>query len=200
MSDTAQDLIATATPSDSELAALRARLADSAEREGLLEVAYRSMDSPVGALLLAATARGLARVAFECEGHDRVMDTLSTTLSPRLLHAPGRLDEAASELDEYFSGQRTRFDLPLDHVLSSGFRQRVHRHLSTIRYGHTQSYAQVAALVGRPRAVRAVGSACATNPLPVVVPCHRVLRSDGRLGGYAGGLDAKVTLLELEKT
>lgn len=196
--DHADDLIAP-TPTPEELTALRARLANLADHEGVLDVAYRTVDSPVGSLLLAATDRGLVRVAYQREDHDRVMDTLAKRLSPRLLYAPARLDGAARQLEEYFTGARSCFDLPLDYALSGGFRASVHRHLRTIRYGRTQSYAQVAALVGRPKAVRAVGTACATNPLPVVVPCHRVLRSDGSLGGYAGGLAAKVLLLELEK-
>jgi methylated-DNA-[protein]-cysteine S-methyltransferase len=199
MTDHAQDLIAKITPTPDELAALRARLAILAARDGILDVSYRIMDSPVGTLLLAATPRGVVRIAFECEDHDQVMDTLSQKLSPRMLHAPARLDEAARELAQYFAGDRTRFDLPLDFSLSAGFRHDVHRHLGTIRYGHTQSYSQVARLLGRPNAVRAVGTACATNPLPVVVPCHRVVRSDGSLGGYAGGLAAKGRLLDLEK-
>jgi methylated-DNA-[protein]-cysteine S-methyltransferase len=127
-----------------------------------------------------------------------VLATLATKLSPRILRAPDRLDEAMRQFDEYFAGRRTVFDLPLNYALSSGFRQVVQRHLSEIPYGHTQSYRDVARIVGNPGAVRAVGTACATNPLPIVVPCHRVLRADGTLGGYAGGLDAKATLLSLE--
>jgi methylated-DNA-[protein]-cysteine S-methyltransferase len=121
-------------------------------------------------------------------------------VSARILRSPRRLDAAATELDEYFSGRRRSFDLPLDLSLSSGFRRLVQHHLPEIAYGRTESYKQVAELVGNPKAVRAVGTACATNPLPVVVPCHRVLRSDGALGGYIGGLDAKRTLLELESS
>jgi methylated-DNA-[protein]-cysteine S-methyltransferase len=123
---------------------------------------------------------------------------LANRVSPRVLRAPKRLDDAATEIEEYFTGRRTGFDLPLDYALSSGFRQLVQRHLPHIAYGHTQTYKDVAAIVGNPKAVRAVGSACATNPLPVVVPCHRVLRTDGTLGGYIGGLAAKTALLTLE--
>jgi methylated-DNA-[protein]-cysteine S-methyltransferase len=180
------------------LARLRRRLGQAAEAEGLLDVAYTTIDSPVGALLLAATPRGLVRVAYDVEDHDRVLAVLSQRLSPRVLRAPGRLDAAARELDEYFSGRRRVFDLPLDLSLSSGFRRLVQRHLPEIGYGQTRTYGQVAALVGNPRAVRAVGTACATNPLPVVVPCHRVLRADGTPGGYVGGPGAKRTLLSLE--
>ena len=182
-----------------ELAALHSRLEAAAAQHGILDVAYTTIDTAVGPLLLAATERGLVRVAFEREGHDQVLQTLAARISPRILRAPRRLAAAAREIDEYFAGQRTGFDLPLDYSLSSGFRQLVQRHLSEIAYGQTESYKEVAQIVGNPKAVRAVGTACATNPLPVVVPCHRVLRTDGTLGGYVGGLDAKTTLLTLEK-
>ena len=165
----------------------------------LLDVAYTTLDTPVGTLLLAATDRGLVRVAYDREDHDAVLEALSKRLSPRILRAPRRLNEASHQVEDYFAGRRTRFELPLDLALSSGFRQQVQRYLPSIAYGHTQSYAEVAKIVGNPTAVRAVGSACATNPLPVVVPCHRVLRTDGTLGGYIGGLEAKAALLELER-
>ena len=180
------------------LSRLRDRLGLAAESEGLLDVAYTTVDSPVGTLLLAATPYGLVRVAYDVEGHDRVLDTLSHRISPRVLRAPRRLDAAARELDEYFGGRRRVFDLPLDLSLSAGFRQLVQRHLPEIGYGQTRTYGQVAELVGNPRAVRAVGTACATNPLPVVVPCHRVLPANGTPGRYVGGPEAKVTLLSLE--
>jgi methylated-DNA-[protein]-cysteine S-methyltransferase len=182
-----------------ELAALHSRLEAAAAQHGILDVAYTTIDTAVGPLLLAATERGLIRVAFEREGHDQVLQTLAARISPRILRAPRRLAAAAREIDEYFAGQRTGFDLPLDYSLSSGFRQLVQRHLSEIAYGQTESYKEVAQIVGNPKAVRAVGTACATNPLPVVVPCHRVLRTDGTLGGYVGGLDAKTALLTLEQ-
>ena len=180
------------------LSRLRHQLGLAAEAEGLLDVAFTTVDSPVGPLLLAATPKGLVRVAYDIEDHDRVLETLSQRLSPRVLRAPRRLDAAARELDEYFSSQRRVFDLPLDLSLSTGFRQLVQRHLPEIGYGQTRTYWQVAELVGNPKAVRAVGSACATNPLPVVVPCHRVLRADGTPGGYVGGTGAKKALLSLE--
>ena len=161
-------------------------------------MAYRTIDSPVGPLLLAATAEGLIRVAYASEDHDAVLQSLAMRISPRILHAPGRLDAAARELGEYFAGHRRRFGLPLDLRLAAGFRRTVLSHLPEIGYGHTATYAAVAQLAGRPRAVRAVGTACATNPLPVVVPCHRVVRSDGSVGGYLGGPAAKRTLLALE--
>ncbi|WP_370345451.1 methylated-DNA--[protein]-cysteine S-methyltransferase [Catenulispora sp. MAP5-51] len=180
------------------MARLHRRLAAAAEAERLMDVAYTVVDSPVGRLLLAATDKGLIRVAYATEDHDKVLQALADKVSPRILHAPGRLDEAAREVDEYFGHRRRVFDLPLDLSLSKGFRQLVQRHLPEIGYGQTRSYREVAELVGNPKAVRAVGTACATNPLPIVVPCHRVLRTDGTLGGYIGGLEAKTTLLELE--
>ncbi|MDE9365494.1 methylated-DNA--[protein]-cysteine S-methyltransferase [Luteipulveratus sp. YIM 133132] len=183
---------------EATLARLHARLERDADTAGILDVAYRTVDSPVGPLLLAATPEGLVRVAYEREGFDDVVRALADRISPRVLRAPQRLDAAARQLEEYFAGTRHTFDLPLDHRLSSGFRQTVQAALPSIEYGHTLSYGQVAALVGNPKAVRAVGTACATNPLPVVVPCHRVLRSDGSLGGYVGGADAKSALLTLE--
>lgn len=181
-----------------ELGRLHERLALSAHAEGVLDVAYRILDTPVGLLLLAATELGLVRVAYAIEDHEAVLQTLADRISPRILHAPARLDETARELDEYFAGRRHAFDLPLDWQLSKGFRSTVLHALPGIEYGRTASYATVAQLAGNPKAVRAVGSACATNPLPVVVPCHRVVRSDGAMGGYLGGTDAKRTLLDLE--
>lgn len=177
---------------------LHARLAQEAEAQELVDIAYTTVDSPVGALLLAATPRGLVRVAYAREDHDRVLESLGEKLSPRILRAPKRLDDAARELEEYFAKRRRIFDLPLDLSLSRGFRQLVQTHLPEIAYGQTRSYREVAELVGNPKAIRAVGTACATNPLPVVVPCHRVLRTDGTLGGYIGGLEAKTALLNLE--
>ena len=188
-----------ASPADpGTLSRLRHRLGLAAEAEGLLDVAYTTIDSPLGTLLLAATQKGLVRVAYDVEDHDRVLGTLAQRISPRVLRAPQRLDAAARELDEYFSRQRRVFDLPLDMSLSKGFRQLVQRHLPEIGYGQTRTYRQVAELVGSPQAVRAVGTACATNPLPVIVPCHRVLRADGTPGGYVGGPGAKEALLSLE--
>lgn len=181
-----------------DLGALHARLATAAQAQGLLDIAYRVVDSPVGALLIAATELGLVRVAYASEGHDAVLQNLADRISPRILLAPGRLDTAARQLDEYFAAKRQDFSMPLDWRLSAGFRNTVLRHLPEIGYGHTASYAAVAKLAGNPNAVRAVGSACATNPLPVVVPCHRVVRSDGAMGGYLGGVEAKRILLTLE--
>jgi methylated-DNA-[protein]-cysteine S-methyltransferase len=180
------------------LSELRRRLAAAADSAGILDVAYTTTSTPVGLLLLAATEQGLVRVAFAREDHDLVLQALSTTISPRVLHAPARLDQVVRQLGEYFEGHRQSFDVAVDWRLSSGFRSTVLHQLPQISYGATATYAAMAQLVGSPRAVRAVGSACATNPLPVVVPCHRVVRSDGGLGGYIGGLDAKRALLTLE--
>lgn len=177
---------------------LHDRLVRDAETAGLLDVAYRTIDTPVGILLLAATPRGLVRVAYDREDHEKVLEQLVRDISPRILHAPARLDPAARQIDEYFAGLRHAFDLPLDFSLAHGFRRTVLSHLPEIGYGQTASYATVARAAGSPRAVRAVGSACATNPIPVVVPCHRVVRSDGSIGQYVGGVDVKRVLLSLE--
>ena len=177
---------------------LRERLVADAERDGILDIAYRTVDTPVGSLLLAATTAGLVRVVYANAGHDEALASLAEKVSPRILHAPARLDAAARQLDEYFAGRRRGFDLPLDLRLASGFRRTVLARLADIDYGRTKSYAQVAAAAGSPRAVRAVGTACAANPVPVVLPCHRVVRSDGSSGGYVGGPAAKQTLLTLE--
>lgn len=180
------------------LTRLHARLEADAASADLLEIAYRTVDTPVGALLLAATQEGLVRLAFEREDFDTVLEALAARVSSRVLESPTRLDAAARQVEEYFSGMRRTFDVPLDWRLTKGFRRTVLEHLAGIGYGATESYTQVAAATGSPRAVRAVGTACATNPLPIVVPCHRVLRSDGSLGGYLGGLDAKRVLLGME--
>lgn len=194
----AQDL-RHAPVSEADVARLQAALAERADAEGLLEIAYCTVSTPVGALLLAATSRGLVRVAFDTEGFDEVLGVLARRVSPRILYAPGRLERAATELNEYFLGSRHTFTVPLDFALSSGFRQQVQQFLPQISYGVTRTYQQVAREIGHPRAVRAVGSACATNPLPVVIPCHRVVRTDGGLGGYLGGLDVKRALLAAEQ-
>jgi methylated-DNA-[protein]-cysteine S-methyltransferase len=184
---------------ESDLERLLGRLVTTADERDEVDVGYRTVDGPVGPLLLAATPVGLVRVAFASEGEDAVLQELADRISPRVLPLPRRLDETARELDEYFGGRRRRFDVALDWQLSSGFRRDVLSHLAVdVDYGHTTSYAGLATLSGSPRAVRAVGTACATNPIPVVVPCHRVVRSDGSMGRYRGGEEAKHALLELE--
>jgi methylated-DNA-[protein]-cysteine S-methyltransferase len=177
---------------------LHQRLVDAAHDAGLLDVAYRTIDTPVGTLLLAATAKGLVRVAYAREDHDLVLERLARDVSPRILRAPARLDGVAREIEEYFARRRSTFDVPLDLQLSHGFRRTVLSHLPEIGYGKTASYAAIAKAAGHPKAVRAVGGACANNPLPVVVPCHRVVRSDGTIGQYVGGVEAKHLLLALE--
>ncbi|NHN54697.1 methylated-DNA--[protein]-cysteine S-methyltransferase [Calidifontibacter sp. DB0510] len=183
---------------DTRLDDLRERLADSAYAGGDLDLAYRTVDSPVGELLLAATETGVVRVAFAREDFDAVLARLADAVGSRILLSRKRFDHAQRELEEYFAGSRSTFDLPLDRRLSHGFRGEVQRQLSSIGYGTTSSYGRLAQQLGHPRAARAVGSACATNPLPILVPCHRVLRSDGSIGEYAGGQAAKRVLLELE--
>ena len=190
----------TSTADATTLERLRDRLVDSAADEGLVDIAYRTFDSPIGTLLLAATDEGLIRVAFTNEGHDAVLEALARDVSPRVLRAPARLDPAARELDEYFGRRRRAFDVPLDLRLSHGFRRDVLAALRRIDYGSTASYAEVAAATGHPRAMRAVGSACRTNPLPIIVPCHRVIRSDGSEGNYAGGVAVKHALLTMESS
>lgn len=179
---------------------LHERLVMAAQAEGILDIAYRTLDTPVGTLLLAATELGLVRVAYSNEDHDAVLQTLAERISPRILHDPTRLDGTSRELEQYFAGQRRAFDVTLDWRLSTGFRRTVLHHLPEIAYGRTATYKAVALLSGNPKASRAVGTACATNPLPVVVPCHRVVRSDGGMGGYLGGVEAKRILLTLEAT
>lgn len=162
------------------------------------DVAYRSLDTPLGALLLAATDQGLVRVAHAGEDHDVVLERLGEAVGGRVLRCPRRLDAAAGQVEEYFARRRRAFDLALDLRLARGFRRVVLGHLLDIAYGVTASYADVAAAAGSPRAVRAVGTACATNPLPIVVPCHRVVRNDGTAGHYLAGAEAKTALLALE--
>lgn len=185
-------------PGADRVDALHARLVTGAGDADLLDVAYRTLETPVGPLLLAATSSGLARVAYQSEGFDQVLARLAERISPRILEAPARLDAAARQLEEYFAGRLRSFDLPLDLALAKGFRRQVLGYLPAIRFGQTASYREVAAAVEHPRAVRAVGTACATNPLPLIIPCHRVVRSDGLIGAYLGGTAVKERLLEME--
>lgn len=193
----ADDRFLTDTEVDVEglLGTLRAR----ADNAGLIDVAFRTLATRIGTLLLAATPEGLVRVAFEIEGEDAVLQSLAERVSPRILRAPGRLDEAAHQIEQYLDGRRHDFELPLDRALSSGYRRTVQDLLPAIAYGSTASYGDLAARTGKPGAARAVGTACATNPLPLVIPCHRVVRSDGSTGQYAGGPQIKVDLLAMER-
>ena len=181
-----------------DFAGLRARLARSAAAKGLLDVAYRTMDSPAGRLLLAATPAGVVRIAFELENHDAVLEELAGAVSPRILRSPRGVDDVARQLDEYFAGRRRVFELAVDLQLAKGFRRAVLEHLCNIPFGATESYTAVAAAAGNPKAVRAAGTACATNPIPLVVPCHRVVRRDGTYGQYRGGPAVKHALLTME--
>ena len=175
------------------------RLADRATTEGLVDVAYARADSPFGDLLLASTPRGLARVAFlSVAEEDEVADELAARISPRILRAPERLDDARRQLDEFFEGHRRRFELRTDRVLIHGFQRQVLSRTAQIPYGSYLTYAEVAAEAGSPRAHRAAGTALARNPIPIVIPCHRVLRSGGLVGNYGGGPEMKARLLEME--
>jgi methylated-DNA-[protein]-cysteine S-methyltransferase len=175
-----------------------ARLTRRIAEEGLADVSYASAESPFGTLLLASTRRGLVRLAFPEESLDAMLERLARRISPRIVEARAPLDGVRRELDEYFSGRRRAFELPIDWTLVAPFGRRVLRVTSQIPYGGVLSYAEVAADAGSPRGFRAAGNALGANPMPIVVPCHRVLRSGGSLGGYGGGLERKRWLLELE--
>jgi methylated-DNA-[protein]-cysteine S-methyltransferase len=185
-------------PRQERSAAAQRRLVERARREELLDVGYAFTDSPFGPLLVAVTPRGLVRLAYPSEEMDLVLDELGRTVSPRVLEAPGDTDVVRRELDEYFAGNRTGFDVPVDFVSVEGFRRRVLEAAERIPFGQIRSYTQVASEAGSPRAARAAGNALGSNPIPIVVPCHRVVHAGGGLGGYTGGLDRKVTLLTLE--
>jgi methylated-DNA-[protein]-cysteine S-methyltransferase len=174
------------------------RLTERADSEGLLDVAYATVDSPFGPLLLASTPRGLVRVNLPTYDPEETLEELAARISPRVLEAPTRLDDARRELDLYFEGKLTEFDLPIDWQLTDGFRKKVQRAIARIPYGQTRTYTDMARSAGNERAVRAAGTACGSNPIPIVVPCHRVLRTGGGLGGYGGGLPMKEALLDLE--
>ncbi len=185
-------------PDDAEIAGLRSRLAQAATDDGLLDVAYRTLDTPIGTLLIAATPRGIVRIALPNVAEDEVLEDLASRVSPRILRSSAPLDPATRQLDEYFAGARDAFDVTLDFSLSDGFRREVLLELRHVPYGETRSYGELAIATGSPRAVRAVGTACATNPLPIIVPCHRITRSDGTLGNYGGGVEMKRALLTME--
>ncbi len=186
------------TDANEQAAQAAARLAERAAREELLDVAYASLDSPFGRLLVAGTPRGLVRVAFPEESEDAVLERLARRLSPRILRDTGRFDAVARQLDEYFAGRRHAFETELDWSLIGPFGRRVLAATAAIPYGSVLSYAQVAGEAGSPRGSRAAGNALGSNPIPIVIPCHRVLRTGGALGGYGGGLPRKRWLLELE--
>ena len=184
-----------------ESAELAARTAARAAGEGLTEVAYALVDAPVGRLVAVATPRGLVRLAYELEngGLDSVLDVVARRLSPAIVEAPASLDGVRRELDEYFDGRRTAFELPLDWgLVGEGFARRVLEAAIAIPFGATGTYRDVAGAAGSPNGYRAAGNALGANPIPIVVPCHRVLASGGGLGGYTGGLDRKRLLLSIE--
>jgi methylated-DNA-[protein]-cysteine S-methyltransferase len=187
-----------AAPAAEHATRLLRSLGERAAREGTLDAGFDTIDSPLGRLLLAATPAGIVRIGFATEDEDELLDELARRVSPRVLRAPRLLDDARRALAEYFDGRLRSFELPLDWRLTNGFRRRVLLATARIPYGQTRSYRDLATAAGNHAAVRAAGSALATNPLPIVVPCHRVLRSDGALGGYRGGLPAKRMLLALE--
>jgi methylated-DNA-[protein]-cysteine S-methyltransferase len=174
------------------------RLAEMAAVEGLLDVAYATTDTPVGDVLVATTPRGVVRIAYPTERPDDVLEELARDVSPRVMEFPRELDPVRRELDEYFEGRRRRFDLPVDWRLSHGFRRQALEALPRIPYGGTITYSELAQRAGSPRAHRAAGSACGSNPIPILVPCHRVVRTGGALGGYGGGVEVKRFLLGLE--
>ena len=171
---------------------LDTRFRTAALAEGLADVRYDLVDSPVGELFVAATDRGLCRVSYFV---DRAEDEVARIFGPRLLRTP--LDDVRRELDEYFEGRRRDFELPLDLRVAT-FHEEVLRELARVPYGSTTTYGALAAKVGHPRAARAVGTVMNRNPIPIVLPCHRVVGSNGSLTGYGGGLDAKRRLLEME--
>jgi len=184
----------------SDIAAVRRatdRVRERALAEGLIDIGYATLDTPIGRLLVAATAVGLVRIGFEDEGDGPLIE-LSALVSPRIMETPGRVDEARRQLDSYFDRGLRQFDLPLDWRLVGSFGRRVLGRVARVPYGGVESYGDVAVEIGHPRAARAVGNAVGANPMPIVVPCHRVVRTGGALGGYGGGLPRKRFLLELE--
>jgi methylated-DNA-[protein]-cysteine S-methyltransferase len=184
---------------DRAAAGAASRLAGRAADARLVDVAYGGMDSPLGSLFVATTERGLVRLAFGAdEGEGNLLAQLAAAVSARVLESPARTEALRRELDEYFAGRRRRFEMAIDWRLAGGFNRAVLRAAARIRYGETASYAEVARRAGSARAYRAAGNALHRNPVPIVVPCHRVLHSGGGLGGYGGGLEAKEFLLRLE--
>ena len=179
-------------------ASLDERFRDRAAADGLLDVAYDLTDSPVGPLLLAATERGVCRISFEPEP-ERELDALARWFGARVLRSPKPVDPLRRELDAYFEGTRREFDLAVDLTPLPTFQRSVLEELARVRYGETATYGGLAARVGNPRAARAVGGALNRNPIPIVLPCHRVVGTSGSLVGYAGGLERKRALLELER-
>ncbi|MGZ5128552.1 MAG: methylated-DNA--[protein]-cysteine S-methyltransferase [Actinomycetota bacterium] len=190
--------LASAAEADRRARAAAGRLAGAAADHDLLDVAVARVDSPIGELFVAVTPRGLACVAFEDEDRDEVLARLARELSPRILEHAAATDAVRRELEEYFAGERRRFELRLDRRLIHGIARDVLAATARVPFGRTTTYGELAGRIGNPKAARAVGNALGSNPIPIVVPCHRVLRTGGALGGYAGGLDRKERLLRLE--
>jgi methylated-DNA-[protein]-cysteine S-methyltransferase len=193
-----RDAARAATAGELDLEALSAAVGERAAVEGVLDLAYARVDSPLGELLAVGTPAGLVHLGYPNRPLEAQLEDLARRISPRIVEAPERLDEVRRELDEYFAGRRRRFGLDLDWQLTAGFVQRVLRETARIPFGETRTYGEMAASAGSPKAFRAAGSALGANPIPIVVPCHRVLRSGGGLGGYGGGLEVKQELLTLE--
>jgi methylated-DNA-[protein]-cysteine S-methyltransferase len=192
-----EERLAPPTFDPADAAAAAARFATTAPAD----VHYALVDSPIGTLVAAATPRGLVTLSYEDRrggGTDAVLDWVAAKLSPRMLEAPAKLDDVRRELDEYFEGRRREFDLPIDWALTGDFTRRVLTATAAIPFGQVSTYGAVAAQAGNPKASRAAGRALGANPIPIVVPCHRVIGTNGRLTGYTGGLDRKIALLELE--
>lgn len=200
MTDDVERRLAGAAPSDAapDLDKLRAGLARRAAEEGLLDVAYAILDSPLGPLTVVVTPRGLVRLNYPGETLEQQLDELAARISPRILRAPERTDDVRRQLDDYFEGRARDFHVPIDWRLVRGFAGEVLRATARIPFGAVSSYREIAAEAGSPRAYRAAGNALGSNPIPIVVPCHRVLHAGGGLGGYTGGLDRKRFLLQLE--
>lgn len=197
--DAVEAALRAAAPARDAFAAARDRFARRAVADGAHAVAYEDHDTPLGTLRIAATAAGVVRVVLPAEDPDEALARLAGHVSARIVRAPTpAVTDARRELDEYFAGDRRAFAVPLDWTLTRAFRRDVLRATARVPYGETASYARVAADAGSPRAVRAAGTALATNPLPIVVPCHRIVRSDGALGRYLGGIEMKGELLRLE--
>ena len=183
---------------DARSRALAAALAEEAESRGLLDVALAAVGSPIGELLIAVTRRGLVRVAFENEDRDEVLAELASDVSPRILESAMATQAWRRQFDEYFDGSRQRFDLRVDRRLIHGLQREVLTATRWVPYGTVSTYGKIAQRIGRPTAARAVGRALGANPIPVVIPCHRIVGASGALTGYAGGLERKVSLLQLE--
>lgn len=198
MTDELERRLADAPAADLDLERLRVTLAERAGEAGLLDVAYGTYDSPLGTLTVFVTPRGLVRLSYPGEPVEAQVDELAAIISPRVLAAPAQTDLVRHQLDDYFRGKLTTFDVPIDWRLVRGFAGAVLQATARIAFGALSTYREVATQAGSPNAYRAAGNALGSNPVPIVVPCHRVVHAGGGLGGYTGGLDRKRFLLHLE--